>query len=296
MTDSAPSDRATTGPATVFSDAGAVLVESIVWDPAASRLRWTDISLGTLSTSDAHGAVESSVPLPPPLASFQPRAGGGFVAALGDSVVVTGPDGEIEREITRVEHTTAGMRFNEGKCDPFGRFLVGSMNGTTGEPDAALYAVEADGTTRVLRGGFGVTNGFEWSDDGSVMYVTDTSTSTIYRAAYGPAGELGELEPFIVGAAHDGLVRDDEGCFWSAIYGGGRVERYGPDGSHLESVELPVPNVTSVAFGGPDMSTLFVGSARENLTEAQLEQYPHSGAVLAVPTRVHGFPANTFGG
>lgn len=290
------SSTATTGPVTVFSDARAVLAESIVWDPAAQRLRWTDITLGTLNTADARGALESSVPLPPPLASFQPRAAGGFVAALGDLVVVTDAEGTVEREIARVQHAGPGLRFNEGKCDPFGRFLVGSMNLTTGEPDGALYSIEPDGTTRLLRGGFGVTNGIEWSDDGTVMYVTDTSASTIYRAPYGPDGELGELEPFVVGDAHDGLVRDDEGCFWSAIYGGGRVERYGADGSHLETVELPAPNVTSVAFGGPDMSTLFVGTARENLTEEQLAEHPHSGAVFAVPTRVHGFPANTFSG
>lgn len=290
------STSATTGPVTVFSDARAVLAESIVWDPSAQLLRWTDITLGTLVTAQSDGTVVSTVPLPPPLASFQPRASGGFVAALGDTVVVTDEHGVVERELTRVEHATAGLRFNEGKCDPFGRFLVGSMNLTTGEPDGALYSVEADGTTRLLRGGFGVTNGFEWSDDGTVMYVTDTSVSTIYRGSYGPHGELGELEPFVVGHAHDGLVRDDEGCSWSAVYGGGRVERYGPDGSHLETVELPTPNVTSVAFGGPDMSTLFVASARENLTEDQLEQHPSSGAILAVPTRVHGFPANTFSG
>jgi sugar lactone lactonase YvrE len=290
------SSPATTGPVTVFSDAGAVLVESIVWDPAAQRLRWTDITLGTLNTSDAHGRVLSSVPLPPPLASFQPRAGGGFVAALGDTVVVTDRDGVVEREIARVEHASDGMRFNEGKCDPFGRFLVGSMDLAGDEPAAALYSIEPDGSVRVLRGGFGVTNGFEWSDDGDVMYVTDTSTSTIYRAPYGPDGVLGELEPFVVGAAHDGLVRDDEGGFWSAVYGAGRVERYGPDGSHLETVEIPAPNITSVAFGGPDSSTLFVGSARENATEEQLTEHPHSGAVFAVPTRVHGFPANTFSG
>lgn len=290
------STSATTGPVTVFSDARAVLAESIVWDPSAQLLRWTDITLGTLVTAQSDGTVVSTVPLPPPLASFQPRASGGFVAALGDTVVVTDEHGAVERELTRVEHATAGLRFNEGKCDPFGRFLVGSMNLTTGEPDGALYSVEADGTTRLLRGGFGVTNGFEWSDDGTVMYVTDTSASTIYRGSYGPDGELGELEPFVVGHAHDGLVRDDEGCSWSAVYGGGRVERYGPDGSHLETVELPTPNVTSVAFGGPDLSTLFVASARENLTEEQLEQHPSSGAILAVPTRVHGFPANTFSG
>lgn len=290
------SATATTGPVTVFSDARAVLAESIVWDPAGQRLRWTDITLGTLNTADAHGALESSVPLPPPLASFQPRAAGGFVAALGDVVVVTDAEGAVEREIVRVQHAGPGLRFNEGKCDPFGRFLVGSMDLTTGEPDGALYSVEADGATRLLRGGFGVTNGIEWSDGGTTMYVTDTSASTIYRAPYGPDGELGELEPFVVGQAHDGLVRDDEGCFWSAIYGGGRVERYDVDGSHLETVELPAPNVTSVAFGGPDMSTLFVATARENLTEEQLDAHPHSGAVFAVPTRVHGFPANTFSG
>ncbi|MGN8048338.1 SMP-30/gluconolactonase/LRE family protein [Curtobacterium sp. 22159] len=290
------SSHATTGPASVFSDVRAVLAESIVWDPEAQRVRWTDITLGTLHTADATGTMLSSVPLPPPLASFQPRAGGGFVAALGDSVVVTDPEGVVEREIARVEHATAGLRFNEGKCDPFGRFLVGSMNLTTGAPDAALYSVEPDGTTRLLRGGFGVTNGMEWSDDGSVMYVTDTSVSTVFRASYGPDGELGELEPFIVGAAHDGLVRDDEGCFWSAVYGGGRVERYAPGGSHLETVPIPAPNVTSVAFGGGEMSELFVGTARENLTEEQLEQAPDSGAVFTVPTRVHGFPANTFSG
>lgn len=287
---------ATTGPATVFSDAHAVLAESIVWDPGAQLLRWTDITVGTLQTADASGTVVSSVPLPPPLASFQPRAGGGFVAALGDTVVLTDEQGAVERELTRVEHAHPGIRFNEGKCDPFGRFLVGSMDVTTGEPDGALYSIEADGTTRLLRGGFGVTNGMEWSEDGSVFFVTDTSVSTVFRASYGPDGEVGELEPFIVGNAHDGLVRDDEGCSWSAVYGDGRVERYGPDGSHLETVQVPAPNVTSVAFGGADLSTLFIGTARENMTEEQLEEHPHSGAVFAVPTRVHGFPANSFSG
>jgi len=287
---------AVTGPVTVFCDEQAVLVESIVWDPTAERLRWTDITLGLLTTARADGTVESSVALPPPLASFQPRATGGFVAALGDSVVLTDELGVVERELVRVHHATAEMRFNEGKCDPFGRFLVGSMDLSDQDPAGALYSVEPDGSVRVLRGGFGVTNGIEWSADGSVMYVTDTSTSTIYRGSYGPGGELGDLEPFVSGAAHDGLVRDDEGCFWTAVYGSGRVERWDASGAHLETVEVPAPNVTSVAFGGPDMSTLFIGTARENSTEEQLEQYPHSGAVLAVQTRVHGVPASTFGG
>lgn len=290
------STSVTTGPATVFSDTRAVLAESIVWDPSAQLLRWTDITLGTLVTARADGTVVSTVPLPPPLASFQPRASGGFVAALGDTVVVTDEHGAIERELTRVEHATDGLRFNEGKCDPFGRFLVGSMDPTDGPPAGALYAFSADGSVAVLRSGFGTTNGMEWNDDGSEMYVTDTDTNTVYRASYGPDGLLGDLEPFIDGAAHDGLVRDDEGCFWGAIYGESKVERYGPDGAHLETVEIPAPNVTSVAFGGTDMSLLLVGTAREDLTEDQLARSPHSGSVFAVPTRVHGRPAFPFAG
>ncbi len=285
---------AVTGPVTVFCDEQAVLAESIVWDPRAQRLRWTDITLGLLSTATADGTVETSVALPPPLASFQPRAQGGFVAALGDRVVLTDEQGVVEREFARVRHATTEMRFNEGKCDPFGRFLVGSMDLSDTDPAGALYAVEPDGRVRLLRGGFGVTNGIEWSADGSVMYVTDTSTSTIYRGSYGPDGVLGELEPYVSGAAHDGLVRDDEGCFWTAVYGSGRVERWDAGGAHLETVEVPAPNVTSVAFGGPDMSTLFVGTARENLTEEQLEEHPQSGAVFQVPTRVHGVAAHAF--
>lgn len=289
-------DPATTGPVTVFCDDRAVLAESIVWSPEEHVLRWTDITLGTLTTASADGTVQSVVPLPPPLASFQPRASGGFVAALGDTVVLTDQDGVVERELARVDHATAGMRFNEGKCDPFGRFVVGSMDLGGDDPAGALYSFEADGSVRTLRGGFGVANGFEWSADGTTMFVTDTSTSTIYRASYGPDGVLGELVPFISGAAHDGLVRDDEDCLWTAVYGSGRVERWSPDAALLEVVEVPAPNVTSVAFGGDDLSTLFIATVRENLEEGQLEAHPHSGAVFAVPTRVHGLPANTFSG
>ena len=279
----------------LFLDAKATLVESPVWDADAGVLWWTDITAGVLHRTALDG-TDVSTTVDPPLPSFQLREGGGFVAALEDRVVVLEPDGDEAETLATVQHGHEGMRFNEGKCDPFGRFLVGSMNVTTGEPDAALYSVEADGTTRLLRGGFGVTNGIEWSDDGTVMYVTDTSASTVYRASYGPDGELGELEPFVVGAPHDGLVRDDEDCFWSASYGEGRIERYDASGAHLETVEVPAPNVTSVAFGGDDMSTLFVATARENLTEEQLEEHPHSGGVFAVPTRVHGVPAFAFAG
>ena len=285
----------------IFRDAKAILAESIVWDPAGFVL-WCDITSGLLYRCPIDGMDDTVIELPPPLASFAPAAarGGytaarsGYVASLGDRVVLADAVGGIQI-LARIDHAHAGLRLNEGKCDPYGRWITGSMNLTTGEPDGALYSVTADGRVRVLRGGFGVANGFEWSLDDTEMFFTDTAVKTIYRAPYSETGELGNVKVFHCGEPHDGLTIDAEGFLWGGIYGGGRVVRYTPEGVEDVTVELPAPNITSVAFGGPGMSTLFVGSARENLTEEQLEAHPLSGAIFAIDTATHGRPARHFG-
>ena len=306
----------------IFRDAKAILAESIVWDPAGFVL-WCDITSGLLYRCPIDGMDDTVIELPPPLASFAPVAErseyeaarsedaaarsedaaprsedavarSGYVASLGDRVVLADAVGGI-RNLARIDHAHAGLRLNEGKCDPYGRWITGSMNLTTGDPDGALYSVTADGRVRVLRGGFGVANGFEWSLDDTEMFFTDTAVKTIYRAPYSETGELGNVKVFHCGEPHDGLTIDAEGFLWGGIYGGGRVVRYTPEGIEDVTVELPAPNITSVAFGGPGMSTLFVGSARENLTEEQLEAYPLSGAIFAIDTATHGRPARHFG-
>ena len=292
----------------IFRDAKAILAESIVWDPAGFVL-WCDITSGLLYRCPIDGMDDTVIELPPPLASFAPAAArsddaaarsedaanrSGYVASLGDRIVLADAVGGIQI-LARIEHAHAGLRLNEGKCDPYGRWITGSMNLTTGEPDGALYSVTADGWVRVLRGGFGVANGFEWSLDDTEMFFTDTAVKTIYRAPYSETGELGNVKVFHCGEPHDGLTIDAQGFLWGGIYGGGRVVRYTPEGVEDLMVELPAPNITSVAFGGPGMSTLFVGSARENLTEEQLEAHPLSGAIFAIDTATHGRPARHFG-
>ena len=294
-----------------FRRADAILGESLVYAPDAGML-WCDITAGLLHVSPIagpeDGSLDTTFALPAPLASFgrraaadvtlSPRALGphddvpaasGFVASLGDRVVLLDDHGAIERELANIRHSESGLRLNEGKCDPYGRWVTGSMNLVSGAPDGAIHQVSATGDQRVLRGGFGVANGFEWSADGSVMYFTDTSVETIYRADYSPDGELGEVTVFHAGEAHDGLAIDAEGYLWSGIYGGGRVVRYSPDGVEDLVIELPAPNITSVAFGGEGLSTLFVASARENLTEEDLVEHPLSGSVFAIETGIHGF-------
>lgn len=285
----------------IFRDARAILAESIVWDPAGFVL-WCDITSGLLYRCPIDGLDDTVIELPPPLASFAQVAErsedaatrSGYVASLGDRIVLADAVGGIQI-LARIEHAHAGLRLNEGKCDPYGRWITGSMNLTTGEPDGALYSVTADGRVRVLRGGFGVANGFEWSLDDTEMFFTDTAVKTIYRAPYSETGELGNVKVFHCGEPHDGLTIDAEGFLWGGIYGGGRVVRYTPEGIEDVTVELPAPNITSVAFGGPGMSTLFVGSARENLTEEQLEAHPLSGAIFAIDTATNGRPARHFG-
>ncbi|QNE45570.1 SMP-30/gluconolactonase/LRE family protein [Glaciihabitans sp. INWT7] len=278
----------------VFRDASAILAESIVWDPDGFVL-WCDITAGLLYRCPIDGLDDTVIELPPPLASFAPTASGnGYVASLGDRVVRVDATGGV-RDLAQIEHAHDGLRLNEGKCDPYGRWITGSMNLATGEPDGALYSVADNGAVRVLRGGFGVANGFEWSLDDTEMFFTDTAVKTIYRAPYSETGDIGEVKVFHSGESHDGLTIDAEGFLWGGIYGGGRVVRYSPEGIEDLVVELPAPNITSVAFGGPGMSTLFVGSARENLTEEQLEAHPLSGSIFAIETATNGRPARRFG-
>lgn len=281
----------------VFRDTPAILVESIWWDARTAELVWVDISAGTLHRGPLDGAVDGSddrvTELPPPLSAVQPRASSGYIAALGDRIVTLDEDGLIVETIAKLDHAHAGLRSNEAKVDPRGRFVIGSMNVTTGQPDAALYVVDRSGL-RTLRGGFGVANGFEWSADGSTMYLTDTAVKTVYRAAYSADGTLGALQPWLVGHDSDGLALDTEGRFWNGVYGSGTVLRWSADGTVEEELTVPAPNVTSVAFGGPDLSSLFVGTARENLTEDDLVRAPLSGAIFRFDGLATGRPVNTY--
>lgn len=288
-----------TGEPRVFRRLGSVVAESIFWDHRTDELAWVDIVAGTFHRARLDGAVDGSddrvTQLPAPVSAVQPAAGGGYVAALRDRIVELYPDGELGRTIAHVRHAHRDSRFNEGKVDPFGRFIVGSMD-AAGNPDAGVYVFTPDGRAALMRGGFTVTNGMEWSDAGDVMYVTDTTKQVVYRAPYAGGDEpLGDLEPFLVGRTSDGLTRDTAGGFWNGIYGDGEVVQWGADGQPRSSVPLPAPHVTSVAFGGPEHRTLFVGTARENMTDEELAAAPLSGSLFAVDGLAQGRPVHIFG-
>jgi sugar lactone lactonase YvrE len=288
-------------PVSVFRHARAILGESLVWEPATGSMLWCDISAGLIHRSPVSAALDGSddevISLPAPVCSFHPARlplGDGFVVSLGDRVVTTDAHGGEVTELARIDHAHPGLRLNEGKVDPAGRWITGSMD-LSGEPDGAFYSVTGDGHVRTLLGGVGTANGIDWSADGTRIFFTDTVVGTIYSADYTANGDIENAEALIAGGPHDGLAIDDDGCLWSALYGEGRVVRYSGSGDELLSVELDAPNVTSVAFGGPEGSTLYVCTARENLTEEQLVAHPLSGSVFAIETGTSGRAPYVFG-
>jgi sugar lactone lactonase YvrE len=283
---------------TVFRRARAIIGESIWWE-AEGALRWCDITAGTIHRGfvdgDQRGRDDEVLSLSAPVSAFQPRASSsGFVFAGLDYVALADETGATERILTSIHHSNDHTRLNEGKCDPVGRFVVGSMD-LEGEQDGAIYSVDESGDVRELVGGIAVANGFEWSNDGDTMWFTDTGTQTIYTAAYSETGELSDIRPFATGRASDGLTRDTTGGFWNGIYDTGHVVHWNADGEVDLEFDIPAGHVTSVALGGPDLSTLFIATASENLTEQQLDELPLTGSIFRVDTSTHGFPVRPFG-
>ena len=290
-----PLPTGTTSEPRLLLDAKAVLVESPVWDVDRQELVWCDITPGILHRTSADGSDDRTTQLPAPLASLQRRRDGGLIMALGDRIVTTDDEGGDLREIAHLPHRHDGIRFNEGKCDPFGAFVVGGMDVTDEEPDALMYRVGPDEQVTRLRGGFTTFNGLEWNDDGSTMWFTDTGVKTVFQATWGADGELGRVAPFTSGGMHDGLVRDERGEFWGAIYGEGVVVHLDQDGDLIDRIAFPAPKLTGIAIGGPEMRTLFVGSAREEMSDDELERHPLSGGIFTVELDRAGRESFLFG-
>lgn len=276
----------------MFRKYDAVVAESIV--PAGDHIYWCDITRGLILRSTpgdpVDGSLDATLELPGPVCSFHP-AKSGFVVSQADRVILTDLGGDVIRTIATIEHATTRMRLNEGKVDPDGRWVTGSMELTDAAPIGAFYAVTVDGEVRKLIGGIGTANGLEWSPDGRRIYFTDTGAATIYTGSYSTEGEISDVDVLHRGAPHDGLVMDVDGNFWSAVFGEGRVIHLDPDGHELFSVDLPAPNLTSVAFVG---NTLYVGSAREKLSTQQLTDHPLSGSIFAIETTTTGSGPRTF--
>ncbi len=208
------------------------------------------------------------------------------------------------------EFDMEGNRLNEAKCDPAGRLWVGSMQNNL-NPDGsnramdrhsgALYRIDPDGTaTRFTEHIFGISNTMAWDLKRKRFYFADSLRYTIFVFDYDhETGEVSDLKGFTnipEKGAPDGSCLDAEGCLWNSRYGGSCVIRYRPDGTIDRILDLPATNITSCAFGGKDLRTLYVTTACNGLTEAEQSTNPHQGSLLAIDVDVAGMPSFRFGG
>lgn len=260
----------------------AELGESPVWDEDRQCLWWVDITEGKLHRFDPEKRQDESESVGAELGAIGLRQDGGLVAAAALGFATVG-----ESALQWLGKVDAGRRMNDGKCDPAGRFLAGTLKDEETPGAAALYRLEHGSITKLF-GGVTISNGLDWSPSGELMYYVDTPLQRIdvfdYDVATGtPSNRRTFVDLHEVPGRPDGLTVDSEGAVWVAMArGGAAVRRFLPDGRPNRMVAMPVPNVTSVAFGGPDLDQLYVTSSRHGLGERVQAAYPLAGCVFRV--------------
>ena len=284
-------------------NAQAILGEGAIWNEKTRQLFWVDIEGKKLHCYHPDNRATCSITVDDRI--------GTVVLSRGSQqkAIVAMQSGIYELDLTDESTTFLGnplegmeqMRFNDGKCDPAGRFWVGSMH-LESEPEvASLYRMETDGSIVRVKDNLTISNGIIWSLDQQTMYHIDTPTLTVQ--AYDYSFDTGDIaNPRVVirvpkEMGHpDGMTIDDEGMLWIALFGGGGVARWNPNtGQLLQKIEIPAPHVTSCAFGGENLETLYITTARHGLSDQQLTKYPHSGGVFAVKPGPRGIPSALFG-
>lgn len=282
-------------------DIRASLGEGPVWSAAEQALYWVDINAPSLNRFDPATGRNHSMPMPASIGCVALRRDGGFVVALRDGFWLVDDDGSLTRKVAEAPYDPSHHRFNDGRCDPRGRFLAGYMNEARDAASAALVRLDADFTqTRVLDA-MTISNGLAWSPDGRTMYHADTPTRTIRAYDYdldsGTATNRRVYARFEAeGDRPDGAAVDSEGCYWSAFYRGGKVVRLAPDGELLAEYAVPAMCPTMCAFGGPELRTLYVTSARQHRPADELARFPQSGGIFAMDVAVAGLPEPRFAG
>jgi len=274
------------------------LGESPTWLAAEAALYWIDIAGRALHRLHPHSGTHASWPLPSEPGCLAPCAGGGLIVALRCGLALFDPaDGSLN-SIAAAPYDTATTRFNDGRCDSAGRLWVGTIYEPRDRPQGTLYRVEHG---NILDSGKPVTvsNGVAFSPDGRTLYQADTSRHAIHAYDYDPvAGTIGAgrlLKQFFdqrlapdYGGRPDGAAVDSEGAYWCAMYDGGRLLRLAPDGTVLREVTLPVRCPTMMTFGGDDLRTLYITTARHNRPATELQHHPLSGYILSLRIDVPG--------
>ena len=277
------------------------LAEGPVWDAPRERVLWVDINAGDVHTGILRdGRIEARERF-----AVDGTAGAVVCSDAGELLVAgrrglhtIATDGTVTAGARLIPEAVAS-RLNDGKCDPAGRFLVGSMalDDRTGEE--VLLRIGDTSSITILDDDLTLSNGLGWSPDGTLLYSTDTVPGVIWSRAYAPdSGAVGPRREFlrITDGSPDGLCLDADGNLWVAVWGAGEVRCYSPTGTQFATVAVAAPHTSSVAFVGPGLDTLLITTASEQLSERQLAEFPDSGRLFTCGVGAIGLPVAPWSG
>ncbi|OCA81565.1 SMP-30/gluconolaconase/LRE domain protein [Bacillus sp. FJAT-27225] len=277
-------------------DTKATLGEGPVWDQKTGALFWVDIEGEKIYIYYPETGEDRILDVGQRIGAIVPRQSGGAVAALENGLYFVDIElGQFEF-IVNPEGGLPENRFNDGKCDPKGRFWAGTLNMSGKEGQASLYCLETDGSLTKKLDGLSISNGLAWSPDHKFMYFIDTPTRNVVRFEYNlETGDIRNPDICVTipdgEGFPDGMTIDSEGHLWIAHWGGGKVSRWNPaTGIKVTEIEIPAVNVTSCTFGGEHLLDLYVTTARDGMSDEELEKYPNAGGVFKVTTATKGLP------
>lgn len=285
---------------------GNVLGEGVLWHPDQQSLWWTDIHGCRLYRYHPDSDSLTEWATPERLTAFgfvaSSQAPQTLIASFDKGFALYTPETGDCHWLAHPEADKPGNRFNDGKVDRQGRFWAGSMvergDPLADEDGGALYCWTGEGQIQPHLRGLGISNGLCWSPDSRTAYLSDSARGVYYAYDFEPhSGSFSNQRVFALapeGTGHDGSCVDAGGNIWNALFGGGQVVCYSPEGEVLLKLDVPVSQPTCVTFGGPDLSWLCVTTARENLSEAQLAREPEAGNLLIYQTDVKGLPVDFF--
>ena len=271
-----------------------LLGECPLWDDREQVLWWIDILAPALKRSDG-----KTYPLDEAIGSFAFREKDGLLAAMKSGFCFFDVSANSLQKIVSPEADKPQNRLNDGRCDRAGRFWAGTMMESMRKPEGALYRLSPGGKCFSFRSGITVPNSLCWSPDGRTMYFADSPTRRILAFDYDAASGMPSNERLFAtteAGFPDGSCIDADGCLWNAEYGGWRLVRYTPAGKIDRVIALPVQNPTCCAFGGRALDTLFITTARQRLSDLEIQKQKLAGSVLALRPGSTGLVESRFNG
>lgn len=275
----------------------ALLGEGAIWHPVENRLYWIDIEGKHLHIYDPETKKNQSFDVGARIGTVVPVQTGGVLIALQTGIYKMDLKSGRKDFITNPLPDSA-LRFNDGKCDPSGRFWVGSLALDSRKKGASLYRLDLNKQIHTVLNNVTISNGIVWTADRKTMYYVDTPTRMVQAFDYDDnSGTITNRRVAIkipdgMGAP-DGMTIDAEGKLWVALWGGFAVGRFDPQtGELLQKISVPAPNVSSCSFGGKNLDVLYITTARAWVNPEKLIEYPFSGSLFSAKPGVKGLPAS----